>query len=186
MEIRPTKEFLDLENRWKLETGFHSSLAAIYDHPAYQEIIALGKENEDIISMILYELRKRNAHWYGALIILTGANPVQWQDAGHMKEMRKTWLDWGCDNRYLNFAYSDYYLHKEGTVYKFLFEVSHYETLDRLVIYENVFTPNHPVDCQPQGRWAESAEIFYDDDMFRQISMDQMCAIRAGKPLDIF
>src|SRR5256885_3075466 len=54
-------------------TLFRSSMKAASEHPAYQEIIQLGP---DVIPVLLRDLDQTKRHWFIALRVLTGANPI--------------------------------------------------------------------------------------------------------------
>lgn len=69
-----------------------SSTTAITEHPAYQEIIRMGPP---VVPLILGELASGTGHWFHALHLLTGENPVPPEDAGNMEKMRQEWLAWG-------------------------------------------------------------------------------------------
>ncbi len=81
--------------RWKRERGPHSSSAHLTDHPAYQDIIALGPA---VVPLLLQELECCPDHWFRALQVLTGTNPVPEACRGHVREMAKAWLRWGREN----------------------------------------------------------------------------------------
>lgn len=85
-------KFEDLVGQWRAETAHLSSIQDKVLHRAYQEIIALGS---DAVPLILRELKRSGGHWFWALRVLTGANPVKPEHAGHVREMKETWLDWG-------------------------------------------------------------------------------------------
>lgn len=88
----PVQErFQALAERWKRDTRFCSSRTKMVNHPAYQEIISLGK---DAIPLILTELRSEPHYWFVALEALTGEDPVTSQDRGVMPRMVTAWLEW--------------------------------------------------------------------------------------------
>ena len=89
--------FLDLAATWKRERGPHSSSARLAEHPAYQQIIALGPE---AIPLLLRELEREPDHWFRALNALTGANPVLVDSRGNIREMAAAWLRWGRERGY--------------------------------------------------------------------------------------
>lgn len=91
-------EFDRLAAEWKRETRYHSSSDIIEEHPAYQAIIAMG---EDVIPLILADLRQSMAHWFMALGRITGASPVRYEDRGKVEIMTAAWLDWGKQHRYI-------------------------------------------------------------------------------------
>ncbi len=91
-------KFCDLAATWKEETNLKSSLIEISLHPAYQEIIGMGKI---VIPLILQELEREPDHWFWALRALTGIDPVRPSERGNMKAMTDAWLKWGKENGYL-------------------------------------------------------------------------------------
>jgi hypothetical protein len=67
-------------------------------HPAYQEIISMGRP---AVPLLLAELRRRPDHWFLALSAITGANPVPSESAGKLAEMAEAWIRWGEAQGYL-------------------------------------------------------------------------------------
>ena len=67
-------------------------------HPAYQQIIGMGKE---AIPLILEELQREEDHWFWALKAITGEDPVPGKDWGKIQAMRAAWLAWGRSRRLL-------------------------------------------------------------------------------------
>ena len=64
----------------------------------YQRVIALG---EDAIPLILDELKRRPNHWFWALHVLSGEDPVAPENVGRFDEMVKSWLNWGKSRGYV-------------------------------------------------------------------------------------
>lgn len=91
-ELGTGAAFSELARRWKAETE-HLSSAAIFAHPAYQQIIGLGP---DAIPLLLHDLQQTGAHWFWALRAITGENPVPREDAGYVGRMADAWIDWGA------------------------------------------------------------------------------------------
>lgn len=85
-------QFRALTDQWAAETGLFSFDYQRSRHPAYQQIIALGKP---AIPLLLQELQERPDHWFGALTTLTGENPIPPAAAGQFDQMVAAWLDWG-------------------------------------------------------------------------------------------
>jgi hypothetical protein len=81
-----------LESQWRAETGNLSSSTKIIAHPAFQQIIALGRE---VVPLILRDLEERPRLWVWALPGITGANPVPESDRGNIAKMSDAWLKWG-------------------------------------------------------------------------------------------
>jgi len=86
------RRFLELVAIWKRERGPYSSSARLAEHPAYQQIIAMG---QGVIPLLLRELQSQPDHWFRALHAITGADPVSAKSRGNVKEMADAWLDWG-------------------------------------------------------------------------------------------
>ena len=91
------RKFAELAAQWKKETVFHSAMAQIAAHPAYQRILGFGPS---VLPFIFADLKKRPALWFHALQELTGANPVPPEDRGVIEKMRAAWLQWGQDHGY--------------------------------------------------------------------------------------
>lgn len=89
-------EFSFLAKQWEEDTLYDSSLEAIWFHPAYQRIMAMGQR---ALPMILRELDKRLGHWFYAL-----ANIVRkdiGDGAANLEDARQRWLEWGRQNNLL-------------------------------------------------------------------------------------
>ena len=83
--------FCTLRDEWLAGTRYSSSGTEITSHVAYQRIIAMGS---DVVPLIIWELRKRVDHWFWALFIITGHDPVPPEDVGNLEKMRDAWLQW--------------------------------------------------------------------------------------------
>src|SRR5437588_440948 len=84
--------FRRLEAIWNAETGYLSSPTDIVENAAFQEIIGLG---DAVVPLMLHDLEERPQLWVWALPAITGANPVQPEDAGNIAKMSEAWLRWG-------------------------------------------------------------------------------------------
>ena len=91
------QRFAELAATWKRERGPYSSSARLAEHPAYQQIIALGPS---VIPLLLCELEREPDHWFRALHALTGAQPVPEASQGRLHEMARALLDWGRTEGY--------------------------------------------------------------------------------------
>ena len=89
--------FVSLVARWKAERGPTSFVTEMVQHPAYQQIIALG---EPAIPLLFRELERQPDHWFSALRALTGANPVRQENRGKLDQMAQDWLNWGREQGY--------------------------------------------------------------------------------------
>ena len=91
------ERFRRLAAVWQKETCFLSSMSEASAHPAYQEIIALGP---DVLPFLFRDLEENHTHWFAALRVLTGANPVPKPMGGNIPKMAEAWLRWAKDNGY--------------------------------------------------------------------------------------
>jgi hypothetical protein len=85
-------QFRALVDVWKAGRGPSSFAADVNAHPAYQQIIALGKP---VVPLILRELECQPDHWFAALRAITGENPVPAECRGDVRAMADAWLRWG-------------------------------------------------------------------------------------------
>ncbi|MER9421449.1 hypothetical protein NKI88_03190 [Mesorhizobium sp. M0317] len=86
------QRFQQLADSWVRETRFTNSMDDIVSNKSLQQIINLGSV---VVPLILKDLEREPKHWFYALQILTGANPVSRNDAGNMQKMAAAWLQWG-------------------------------------------------------------------------------------------
>lgn len=87
----PGQRFNELAATWREQRGFSSSLPEMLLQPAYQQIIALGWR---VVPSILVELQRAPDHWFWALRMITGANPVSPGDEGNVRAMSRAWIQW--------------------------------------------------------------------------------------------
>ena len=85
------ERFRDLVRTWKLDVGPLSSVTEMAMHPAYQQIIGLGRE---AVPLLLKELEREPDHWFWALKAITGVDPVEPVQRGRLENMAKAWLHW--------------------------------------------------------------------------------------------
>jgi hypothetical protein len=90
------ERFRDLVRQWK-EEALTSSVSEMATHPAYQQIIGMGKE---VLPLLLEELRREPDHWFWALKSITGEDPVPPADRGKLQAMTQAWLDWAEGHGY--------------------------------------------------------------------------------------
>lgn len=91
------QRFRKLVQQWKQDTEFLSSISEMATHPAYQQIIGMGK---DALALIFRELEHEPDHWFWALQAITGENPVLVADRGRIDRMTRTWLEWARTRGY--------------------------------------------------------------------------------------
>lgn len=97
-DVGLVSRFRELVRQWKEATVFTSSGTELALHPAYQQIIGMGKE---AIPLILEELQREEDHWFWALKSITGNDPVPAVDRGNLPKMTAAWLRWAQTNGYL-------------------------------------------------------------------------------------
>jgi len=91
-KLKLEKEFRELTDAWRAETSMLSSTSDIVSNFNYYRIIGLGK---DVVPLILRELQERGGQWFLALRALTNENPVNPEDVGNIKSMKRAWINWG-------------------------------------------------------------------------------------------
>ena len=85
------ERFRELVGIWKAGTAPLSSATEMAMHPAYQQIIGLGR---DAVPLLLRELQREPDHWFWALKAITGVDPVEPRQRGQIREMAEAWLRW--------------------------------------------------------------------------------------------
>jgi hypothetical protein len=91
------QKFRRLADIWHKAVAHHSSTSIRNNHPAYQEIIALGPA---VVPYLLGDLQQNGNHWFWALKVITGAAPVAPEDRGDVAKVTEAWLRWGRANGY--------------------------------------------------------------------------------------
>lgn len=84
--------FIELRDEWWQDIRVSSSLSDAVNHQAYREIISMGPK---VVPIILRELQRRPNHWFYALSLITGEDPVKEEDWGRLVKMTEAWLEWG-------------------------------------------------------------------------------------------
>lgn len=92
------QRFRNLATTWKNDTRFSSATTEIVLHPAYQQIIGLGRP---ALPLVFAELMKEPYHWYWALQCITGEDPSQAGEEGDLQKLRERWLQWGRSKGYV-------------------------------------------------------------------------------------
>ena len=89
--------FADLVQQVLAETRTESSTLRIAIHPAYQQIIGLGKP---AIPLLLRQVEHRSGRWFWALKAITRQDPVSSSERGKTRQMIEAWLSWGKQQGY--------------------------------------------------------------------------------------
>jgi len=88
------ERFRILRDSWRRERGITSSTNEMAMCPSYQKIIGMGGK---AVPMIIRELEVDGDdpdHWFWALEMITGADPVPVESYGDSLGMAKAWLSW--------------------------------------------------------------------------------------------
>jgi hypothetical protein len=85
------RRFEELARVWREECTHLSSVREMVLHPAYQQIIGMGK---DALPFLLGELERQPDHWFWALWAITQENPVPVEHRGRVADMARDWLEW--------------------------------------------------------------------------------------------
>jgi hypothetical protein len=89
------QRFHKLADQWRKETRHQSSASKMAMHPAYQQIIGMGRE---AVPFILQELKRTRGHWLWALFAITGEDPAP--EGSTFAEAVDAWLSWGMQHGY--------------------------------------------------------------------------------------
>jgi hypothetical protein len=84
-------EFQTRATAWRSATAHLSSVADKAADPNYHRIIAMGR---DALRPIFKDMQREPDHWFWALRIITGADPVSSGIRGDMQAMTDAWLGW--------------------------------------------------------------------------------------------
>lgn len=82
--------FRDLAAQWQRETAFLSIVRDRITHPAYLQIIGLGRL---ALPLLLTELRENPDHWFMALYSIAREDPASGSTS--FEETTAKWLSWG-------------------------------------------------------------------------------------------
>jgi hypothetical protein len=86
------EQFDKLVAEWKDQSRYLSNTTQMATLRPYQRIIGIG---QPAVPLILDELRREPDHWFWALEMITGENPIPSGAAGQLDLMTDAWLRWG-------------------------------------------------------------------------------------------
>ncbi len=86
--------FQELLAQWRVERGTTSSATEIVLCNSYQAIIAMGPTAIPFILAQMEGEGEHPDHWFWALQMLTGSDPVREEDEGDFRKMAKSWIEW--------------------------------------------------------------------------------------------
>ncbi|HST51050.1 MAG TPA: hypothetical protein VLJ61_03490 [Pyrinomonadaceae bacterium] len=97
------RAFRELAEQWIDETEHTSNINKAILHPAYQQIIGMGKVLPSfIVPLLLQELEQNPDHWLVALHEITKEDPAP--EDSNFEEAVEAWLNWGRSRGYLTEA----------------------------------------------------------------------------------
>jgi hypothetical protein len=86
--------FKGLAKNWKSATAGSSLIYHRFAHPTYHSLLCFAKNNkEEVITLILRELKTNPDWWFEALKFLTNTDPTKKGD--NFNSAREAWLNWG-------------------------------------------------------------------------------------------
>ena len=91
------QKFDALVAEWQRIRGSGSSTASLVND-AYGQIVAMG---EEVVPMLLREVKNDNGHWFSALRWITGISPVSAELHGDHRAMRQAWIRWGIEHGHI-------------------------------------------------------------------------------------
>lgn len=94
VEIR----FKTLKEKWFKEIMFNSDPIEIVSNKHYKDIIDLGYQ---VVPFLLSDMRNNHTHWFTALSLIIGVNPVKREHYGDIPNMVKDWLEWSKNNLFV-------------------------------------------------------------------------------------
>jgi len=89
--------FEKLATQWKEGRAPSATVMRMAMHPAYQQIIGMGKK---ATPLILAELTRDVDHWFWALNAIEGVDPVPAASKGRLKQMVQAWFQWARERGY--------------------------------------------------------------------------------------
>lgn len=93
------QRFREQSERWYQETAHLSSPLQKMMHLSYQAIIGMSSESperkNEIIRLMLQDLKQNRRDWFLALSYLTQENPISPRDCGKPDRMTRSWINWG-------------------------------------------------------------------------------------------
>ncbi|HTV48908.1 MAG TPA: hypothetical protein VMG59_10745 [Phycisphaerae bacterium] len=95
--LKTEAHFRRFAQQWKNDCAHISSVLQSSQHPAYQQIIRMGRP---VIPFLLADLVRTPAYWFFALREITGEDPVPPSSRGKVREMAQAWIQWGRSQGY--------------------------------------------------------------------------------------
>ena len=90
--------FHEHSEKWQRETMHMSSPTQRMEHPSYQAILGLARDNKDeVVRLLIRDMTEYGREWFWALSYLTGENPINRKDAGKLDKMIASWQNWAKD-----------------------------------------------------------------------------------------
>jgi hypothetical protein len=92
--------FREHSETWQRETMHMSSPTQRMEHPSYQAILGLARDNKDeVVRLLIRDMTEHGREWFWALSYLTGENPINRKDAGNLDKMIASWHRWAKERK---------------------------------------------------------------------------------------
>jgi hypothetical protein len=95
-------KFQSLVEEWKRQIRAESFVMKVAMHPAYQQMIGMGKSILPLIFDRLKQPDEKASYWFWALAAIAAENPIPKDMRGKVQEMKLTWLKWGQDHGHVS------------------------------------------------------------------------------------
>jgi hypothetical protein len=92
--FKDKEHFKSLANEWKLETSHLSFIRQKIAHVAFLKILLMG---EKALPYIIEEIQTDPNHWFFALRLISGDNPVR--AGASVEEAVAAWTDWWTEKK---------------------------------------------------------------------------------------
>lgn len=90
--------FEELKQMWFNEIMFSSDPTEIVSNKHYKEIIDLGYQ---VVPFLLADMKNNHTHWFTALRLIIGVNPIKKEHYGDIPNMINDWLEWSKNNLFV-------------------------------------------------------------------------------------
>lgn len=101
-ELSILEQFLAHAEQWTKET-LHFSTTERFFNEHHRQIVEMGEAVVPILLKDLVDGLERPegvTHWFWALKLITGEDPVPEKERGKIEQMALAWIQWGKENGY--------------------------------------------------------------------------------------
>jgi hypothetical protein len=87
------KAFHKHRKQWLADVRYSSSMQRAALHPSYKKIIELGAP---VVQYLIDDMRSTGTHWFIALHVITGKDPIKEEHVGDVASMIQDWVEWSA------------------------------------------------------------------------------------------